>query len=146
MPGIHVFTGLRCPSNKAAALIQAYLREKSSSGALTATIELNVPVGDLKLEHDVVATVTPNPGYPGYEILDIHWEPRGGGPFPSFTGKLSLEDEGPFSRLNLDGDYRPPLGAAGAAFDAVVGHRIAEATGNDLLEHLRDFIEERAPH
>jgi hypothetical protein len=143
VPGIHVFASVRCPYKKAAALIQAYLREQSPSGASTATVELSLHVGDLKLEHDVLVTIKPRPGYPGYEILDIHWEARGGGPFPTFTGKLSLEDEGPFCRLNLDGEYKPPLGIAGAAFDAVVGHRIAEATGNDFLEQLRQFVEER---
>jgi hypothetical protein len=140
MPEIHVFTSVRCSNKKAASVIQKYVRANASSDASPATLSLRVPVGDLRLEHDVLATVAPSPGYPGYEILDIHWEPKGGGLYPTFTGTLSLEDEGPFARLNLDGEYKPPLGVAGAAFDAVVGQRIAEATGNDLLERLRDEI------
>ena len=60
------------------------------------------------------------------------WEAEGGGAFPAFTGSLSAADEGAgFCRLDLDGAYSPPLGPAGALFDAVLGKRIAQATVGD---------------
>jgi hypothetical protein len=62
-----------------------------------------------------------------------------------FFGALSAAQETTqWSRLDLDGKYEPPLGPLGAAFDAVFGHRIAEATANVLLESVRDLIEARA--
>ena len=47
-----------------------------------------------------------------------------------------------FCRLDLDGAYSPPLGPAGALFDAVLGKRIAQATVGDLLLRLRRICEE----
>ena len=41
----------------------------------------------------------------------------------------------------LNGSYEPPLGAVGAAFDAVVGHKIAENTARNLLAVIADSIE-----
>jgi hypothetical protein len=56
---------------------------------------------------------------------------------------LSAADEGAgVCRLDLEGDYVPPLGAAGAAFDAVLGKRIAQATVGDLLLRLKAVCEE----
>ena len=39
------------------------------------------------------------------------------------------------TQVDVDGEYRPPLGAAGNALDALVGHRLAEAA---VLRFLRD--------
>jgi hypothetical protein len=41
----------------------------------------------------------------------------------------------------LNGSYEPPLGPVGAAFDAVVGHKIAENTARNLLAMIADSIE-----
>lgn len=104
-------------------------------------LPLRVKLGDLRLECDVDVHLTPKPGYSGYELLDIRWEPRGGGPYPPFSGTLSIADEGAgWCRVNLDGEYRPPFGLAGAAFDAAVGHRIAMATANDLLYEFKRIL------
>ena len=56
--------------------------------------------------------------------------------FPRMKGKLSVY---PLSReitqLEFEGTYDPPLGLLGDAIDALVGHRIAEAS---VLQFLRD--------
>lgn len=70
--------------------------------------------------------------------LDIGWEAsRTPALFPSMRLTLSawpsLCDE---TQLELVGEYRPPLGSLGAAVDAVVGHRVAEATVHSLLEDI----------
>jgi hypothetical protein len=47
------------------------------------------------------------------------------------------------TRLTLEGTYRPPLGAAGLIFDALVGRRIARASVRDLLERIAAALEAR---
>ena len=73
----------------------------------------------------------------------VQWEAEGGGMYPVFTGELTVgadEDYDSFW-LELNGDYKPPLGIVGQVFDMVVGNRIAVATALGLLEDMRDFIE-----
>jgi hypothetical protein len=43
------------------------------------------------------------------------------------------------TQLELQGTYRPPLGIVGHAFDAAIGHRIAEAA---VHRFLREIVEE----
>ncbi|HEV3153855.1 MAG TPA: hypothetical protein VGZ02_08640 [Candidatus Baltobacteraceae bacterium] len=68
----------------------------------------------------------------------VSWTPEGGGPFPDFTGDLTVRADETYRTavLELRGTYKPPLGAAGAAFDAAVGHKIASATAQTLLATL----------
>jgi hypothetical protein len=51
-------------------------------------------------------------------------------------------------RVEFEGAYEPPRGAVGRAFDAIVGHRIAQATVhrfvNDVIEEIRQELPERA--
>ena len=62
--------------------------------------------------------------------LDLTWSAASAsGLFPSMAATLSIY---PLSahetQIDLHGRYRPPLGAVGKAIDALVGHRIAEAS------------------
>jgi hypothetical protein len=77
----------------------------------------------------------------------IHWKPQGG-PYPEFEGELTVRADETWetSRLELRGSYRPPGGIAGAAFDLVVGGRIASATAQALLRRLGDDMETRYRH
>lgn len=78
----------------------------------------------------------------GYEGIAFEWEPEGGGPFPSFNGTLILRPHSGQTELELKGSYTPPLGEIGAAFDAVVGNKIARTTIRILLENLKAALEE----
>jgi hypothetical protein len=62
--------------------------------------------------------------------LELAWNANSAaGLFPSMEATLSVY---PLSahetQIDLHGRYRPPLGAVGKAIDALVGHRIAEAS------------------
>jgi hypothetical protein len=78
-----------------------------------------------------------------FEEFLVTWEAVGGGPFPRFAGKLAVKGDEDYDsfRLVLEGTYDPPLGAAGEAFDVLVGHWIAIATARDLLERVREAVE-----
>jgi hypothetical protein len=65
-------------------------------------------------------------------------------PTPGFSGTLTLssgEDYGE-TELKLDGRYDPPGGAAGRAFDELLGRRIAHATLSALLNGVGDELRE----
>ncbi len=106
-----------------------------------ATVPLCMKFADLRIERDVEIRLATKPAYPGYRLLDVSWRPKDGGPYPSFEGTLSVEDEGPgWSRIEINGQYKPPFGVLGAAFDAAVGHRIAEATAAELLAEFKRIL------
>ncbi|MGP6156631.1 MAG: hypothetical protein ACLPYS_03740 [Vulcanimicrobiaceae bacterium] len=144
MTEIHEYVTLRCPFERVPVFLEEYLDEHGAKNGSPATLPVQVEIGDLVLERDVVATLQPKPGYPGYELMRIEWEPKDGGPYPSFSGLLSIADEGAgFSRIDLDGSYAPPLGPLGVAFDAALGHRFAHETIVDLLARFKKTCETR---
>lgn len=111
------------------------------------TISLRVDLSSLKLpgtaqaRHDVrvAHTLLHEPGRS--DRLHLAWDPDDK-TVPRFAGTLSGEEAGDGkSLLTLDGGYEPPLGLAGAAFDAIVGKRVASATIRTLLEDMKQFIE-----
>jgi hypothetical protein len=75
----------------------------------------------------------------------VHWTPEGGGPYPDFDGELTVRADDSYRRsiLELRGDYVPPLGAVGKAFDFAVGSRIAAATARALLQQIAQHMEAR---
>lgn len=135
MSTIHEYTTVPCPFDEIPDRLFAALKDGS------ATLPLRVVIRDLKIERDVDLHLTSKPGYPGYKLMDVSWTPKDGGPYPSFTGTLSIaEDAIGWSRVELDGTYSPPFGLAGAAFDAIVGHRIAQSTATELLDEIKRIV------
>jgi hypothetical protein len=47
------------------------------------------------------------------------------------------------TQLDMEGDYEPPLGVVGAAVDAAVGHRIAEASVRRFMTNVAAHLRER---
>jgi hypothetical protein len=141
---------VHCSINQAASHLARYFRARGNSDGDIARLNLRaqVPVpgsnGSLRLERTAIATLTPRHA-PG-EMLPhfaVSWAPEHAGPYPTFTGDLAIESGDDYHSfyLVLDGTYEPPLGAVGAAFDAIVGHRIAEMTARNLLATIADSIE-----
>lgn len=114
-------------------------------------LKLSVPLAklgfgaNLGIERDVDVKFVPLHGHKGerllHDELQFVWEPAGGGPFPTFNGSLKMHPLGVVSEIVLSGEYQPPLGVLGEAFDAVIGKRISEATAEMLLETLRQELE-----
>lgn len=130
MSTIRDFTMVACPF----ADVPRRLYERFGNGA---TVTLRLKLGELHFERDVQLKLRDKSGRAGYRVLDVSWEPKGGGPYPGFHGTLTIADEGVgWSRIDLDGEYTPPFGVFGAAFDATVGHRIAFVTTTELLAQI----------
>ncbi len=114
-------------------------------------LKLSVPLtklgfgANLGIDRDVDVSFVPLHGHKGerllHDELQFVWEPVGGGPFPTFTGSLKMRPLGLKTEIVLSGEYKPPLGIVGEAFDAVIGKRIAEATAKMLLETLQQELE-----
>lgn len=79
------------------------------------------------------------------EPWKVFWSPEGGGPYPDFAGELTVRADESYKGavLELHGDYAPPLGTVGKAFDMVIGARIASSTARALLNHIGSAMEER---
>ncbi len=141
-----------CAVSRATDRLNGFFRERAGDGAWEAgkpiRVALRAPISlpslrtNVILQHDVIATLRHLPRALGNDCFDVSWEPSGGG-FPRFGGTLSIENNEEYDSFSLvlKGSYDPPLGPAGQAFDAALGHRIAIATARDLLARLREVIE-----
>jgi hypothetical protein len=141
---------VNCPFGKAPSFLSYYLdrlaRTTQPEGSI---LRLEVPLAlfgipsGLNVKRDVVATFSPPESSFGLQRTAVAWAPEGGGPFPTFHGYLSVEQDERYgtSSLLLEGEYEPPLGTIGKAFDAAIGRRIALATAHELLHALRRKIE-----
>jgi len=106
--------------------------------------EAGIPTG-LIVAKDVVAefNYVDSPGALE-EKTNVCWKPQDGSPYPAFNGSITIEADEDYgsSWLRLEGSYDPPFGIAGDIFDAAIGKRIALATARELLERLRDAMEQ----
>jgi hypothetical protein len=135
MSTVHEFTTVACPFDEVPERLYAHFDGGD------AVLPLRVRIGDLRVERDVDFHLSSKPAYPGYKLIDVSWAPKDGGPYPTFAGTLSVaEDAIGYSRIEIDGTYKPPFGIAGAAFDAAVGNRIAQGTAAELLAELKRIL------
>lgn len=137
---------VQTPFVQAADLIERFLIASSPADAIL-TMRLSAPgaglgIGGFALAHDVVVSFRQGKGRNETIVFEIHWESADGGPYPACDCTLTIAEDETYEscRLMLEGKYTPPGGAAGAAFDAVLGSRIADATARELLERMRSFL------
>lgn len=135
---------VRCPYN----LAQQYLAQAVGANAESGqpdrlTLTLSIPGGALVKDVIVTFGTAVDPMHFD-QPWHIHWKPRAG-PYPEFDGELTVRADETYesSRLELQGSYRPPGGALGAAFDLAVGARIASATARALLDRIGSEMESR---
>jgi hypothetical protein len=79
--------------------------------------------------------------------LAIRWEATGpgGSLFPVLDADLRLSPAGENSTLlTLEGAYRPPFGALGAALDRAILHRVAAATVRRFIKQVAAGITSQA--
>ena len=65
--------------------------------------------------------------------------------FPVMKADLAVYPlSGTETQIELSGDYAPPLGQLGGALDAVVGHRLAEASVHRFVTAVADRLRRQA--
>jgi hypothetical protein len=138
----------RCPFSVAFEYAAGFFREAAERGAdVGLPLRALVPTlgGRLHKPVQIEAMRRPDDAEPGraHDAFEACWT-AGTRFFPDFRGTLRLRiasvDE---TLLTLEGEYRAPFGALGAAFDALIGRRIARATMCDLLDRLTGEMERR---
>ena len=66
--------------------------------------------------------------------------------FPTMDATLDVYSLGPEeTQVDFHGTYRPPLGIVGAAIDAVIGHRVAEAAVHRFVEETAERLRVDVP-
>ena len=144
MRHITVNAHVHAPAEFAVAYAYAFLCERDGRpDASQAALRLTMHAAAATLSADVPVRVHAEyRGAPAGHGAEIHvaWQANEhAGSYPSFRGTLkAVEGSAHDAVLNLAGFYSPPGGAAGAAFDAVVGVRIAYATIERLLREIAD--------
>jgi len=138
---------VKTPYHLARLYLHEALANAADSHALT-TLTLSLPVheGGVGIQREVTATYASGAD-PMHldEPWKVHWTPKGGGPYPDFDGELTVRADEDYDAcvLELRGDYKPPGGVAGKAFDAMVGSRIASATARELLNTIAKEVQQR---
>lgn len=145
MSEIHQSINAHVPFEDVPALAKRFLAGLPGTRQGETLVNLHATIGNVVVERGAAIKIVPAREYPGFEILDISWRAAGeGGIYPTaFNGTLSAEQEDiDFCRLDLDGGYVPPGGIIGRAFDAVLGHQIADEVARELLQTLKTTFEE----
>ncbi|MBV8345086.1 MAG: hypothetical protein JO190_08875 [Candidatus Eremiobacteraeota bacterium] len=149
MTHLHAQMAVKCPLTETEARLGAYFESLRSEDGV-ARMRLRVPMtgssSALGLSLDREVRVEAARGRDEENLNDvtrIRWSPEGKAIFPKFEGKLVVwaGDDSASSRIEIDGDYLPPFGAAGQVFDEAIGHRIAESTAREFLKDIKRAIE-----
>jgi hypothetical protein len=115
---------------------------------------LRVEIGVLEVGADItmhVGGVEERPSSPvgsgPMTKIRLEWQAaHSAGLFPAMSAELSIYALSPYeTQLDLRGEYRPPLGAVGGALNALIGHRVAEASVHRFLKDVAVLLKETLP-
>lgn len=120
----------------------------AASRAHSVASELRVQLGSIEVGTEIAISVQAAEEHPGERKsssitrLRLEWEaartPR---LFPMMRAELALYPlTATETQLDFSGRYEPPLGVLGSAVDAVVGHRIAEASVHRFVSDVADYL------
>lgn len=152
----HPYDEVRDALHENATEIIRQATQAAASRAHAVASGLHVNIGGIEVGAEIAITVESvedDPKGPlGGPATRIHleWEAaKATRLFPLMKAELSAYAlGGTETQLDLDGHYDPPLGLVGDAVDAVVGHRIAEASVqrfvSDVAAHLRKALAENS--
>jgi len=123
----------------------------SRAGAVGAS--LHAQVGTLDVAVDVrlhVQNITDDTGVAGMSPvtrITLGWEAeRATALFPVMKAVLSFWPlTSSETQMEIEGAYRPPLGAVGNVADAAIGHRVAEAAVHRFLDDVVEQIRRELP-
>jgi hypothetical protein len=140
---------IEAPYSQARGAFERRLGIPAQGDRGTCMLTLAFPLGEgREIARSVNATTQRLPNTANYTShYVVAWDagrtPRGI-PTPAFTGTFTLSagEDYTETELKLDGRYDAPGGAAGRAFDELVGGRIAHATLSALLSGVGDELRE----
>lgn len=112
---------------------------------------LRIDIGGIEIGTDVLLSIgdideqPASGGRAGKTTMAIEWQaahrPR---LFPLMKAELAVYPlTSSETQLDFRGEYEPPLGLIGDAFDAVLGHRLAEASVHRLVREVASYLRSR---
>jgi hypothetical protein len=144
----HPFEEVR---NALSSDVSAVFRNATKVAALRAknvASELHVNIAGIEVGTDISISVTSIEDHPkkimspAKTVLQLEWESsKMPSLFPFMQAELSIYPlTSTETQLDLEGNYNPPLGLLGKAIDAVVGHRIAEASVHQFIKDVAIYL------
>jgi hypothetical protein len=115
----------------AAARAQSLVSElRVTIGALEVGREIDIAVHSVKEELSPLGEKRTR--------IELTWAAaQNAGLFPSMRATLSVYPlSSTETQLDLEGRYEPPLGLVGTALDALIGHRVAEASVRRFVQDI----------
>jgi len=152
----HPYEQVRDELTKRAVTVFHEATKLATSRAGAVASELRVKLGGIEIGADIAISVKEVKERPAEVTstpatrLQLEWEaassPR---LFPFMRAELYVYPlTATETQLDFSGRYEPPLGVLGGAMNAVVGHRIAEASVHRFLaevaRHLKKTLSERS--
>jgi hypothetical protein len=118
---------------------------EARTGELVAS--LSVEVKGFELAKEIAIRIgevqeTPGPRLSHVTHIELEWQAKEApGLFPTMKADLSVYPlSGKETQIDLRGAYEPPLGPLGGAIDAMVGHRIAEASVHRFVSAVAERL------
>ncbi len=128
--------------------LMEHASRSAAARASSLTTSLRIAVGGIELGIEVrprIERPREEEGIAGMSPVtrvDLAWEAaHSQGLFPSMQATLSAWPlSSTETQIEIEGEYRPPLGPVGKVLDAALLHRIAEASVHRLLDDLIEQI------
>ena len=137
------------PLDETQPRIDAYFESLRGAGGV-ATVRLRVPIKGtgaalgLSIEREVcIEARNTRDDNNLNDVVRVAWRAEGSSLFPEFKGVLVVWAEADPQRsfVEIDGEYKPPLGMTGEIFDAIAGVQIAKSTAREFLNDLKRAVE-----
>ena len=146
----HPYAAVRDALVKDPAAVLRAATNAAASRARDVAAALHVTIGPLDLGAEIAITVgqitEQAHDAPTSRVtrIPIEWSAaRSAALFPIMKAELSVYPlTATETQLDFLGRYEPPLGIVGGALDAIVGHRIAEASVHRLVADVASYLRE----
>lgn len=145
-PYDQVCGALRSKSNS--VFHNATLSAESRAGKIAAGLHVKIAGFDIAKDVEIRIQTYTEVESKSERKMTVHLEwkaAESSGLFPAMKAELDVY---PITKtetqLDFHGEYEPPLGIMGKAIDAVIGHRIAEASVHQFLSEVAAYLRKNA--
>jgi hypothetical protein len=146
----HPYAAVRDALVKDPAAVLRAATNAAASRARAVAAALHLTVGPLDLGAEIAVTVgkvseqTHDTPLSRVTRIPIEWSAaQRAALFPIMNAELSVYPlTATETQLDFLGRYEPPLGIVGGALDAMVGHRVAEASVHRLVADVASYLRE----
>ena len=144
----HPYEQVRAALSKNAPVVFQSATKAAASRAQSIASELRIDIAGIRIEADIRVSIK-NIEVKNHEVmsgpttrLHLEWEaarmPR---LFPIMKADLSIYPiTATETQLDFNGLYEPPLGPLGKAVNAIIGHRIAEASVHRFVSDVAGYL------